>query len=67
MIYQWEGCVKNKKRHEVTHLFDSISPGKDEPQASQSLFPLKQMAARAAFYFFTQSDHDLSMGGMRKK
>jgi hypothetical protein len=35
----------------VTHLFESIPPGKDEPQASQSLFPLKQMAAAAAFCF----------------
>jgi len=42
-------CGKTQNQHEVMHLFESNSPWNAEPQARQSLFPLKQMAAKAAF------------------
>jgi hypothetical protein len=38
MIYQWQIGVKTKSDTIVAHLFDSISPGNGELQASQSLF-----------------------------
>jgi hypothetical protein len=62
-----EGMRKIQKRNEVTHLFESISPGERRAAGESIPFPAQTNGCSSSLLFFTQPAQDLSMGMMCKK